>query len=199
MSPLRRRLKSESQRRPAAMRICMAIEAGVIGRAQACNSQIEEGTNPALVAEAGRVRKFPLRRVERGLGLAQECFVQARHVLVRRVAHRGVVAVNVQHGRVAFAGNRLSKRKTRVSPRVRRGWPEPSSEPEVDDQSGRAQGRYAEEAKQEDAWEEFFQSVRADHLLQAAQHAHVLAYEKSPHLLRPDCCEDADGGEVGGE
>jgi len=47
------------------------------------------------VAQAGREGKFALRDVKRSFGVTQSLIVETRYIFERRVAHRGVVAINI--------------------------------------------------------------------------------------------------------
>jgi hypothetical protein len=47
------------------------------------------------MAQAGREREFALGDVKGGLSVAEKAVVQTSHVFERRVAHGGVVSVDV--------------------------------------------------------------------------------------------------------
>ena len=57
--------------------------------------RIDQQANKTFVTETGCESKFALRDVEGRLGVAQKSIMQASHVLERRVAHRGVVTIDV--------------------------------------------------------------------------------------------------------
>ena len=67
---------------------------------RAIDLAVNQQTDETLVAEAGREGQLALRHIERSLGITEWTIVQTRHVFVGRVAHRGVVAINVEcaHG-----------------------------------------------------------------------------------------------------
>jgi Tfp pilus assembly protein PilX len=56
---------------------------------------VNEQTNQTRVTEAGSERQFALRYIESGLRIAEWSIVQTRDFLIRRVAHRRVITINV--------------------------------------------------------------------------------------------------------
>ena len=52
-------------------------------------------TDQALVAQAGSERQLPLSHIKSSASFTKRTTVEARYVFVRRIAHRGVVAINV--------------------------------------------------------------------------------------------------------
>src|ERR1044071_3180160 len=61
---------------------------------------LDEQPQEPLMAQAGREGKFALRDVERRFCVTQPPIVETRHVFKRRVAHRGVVTIDIKssHG-----------------------------------------------------------------------------------------------------
>lgn len=47
------------------------------------------------MAQARRERQLSLRHIKRGLGVTERAIMQPRHVFIGRIAHRGVVTVDV--------------------------------------------------------------------------------------------------------
>ncbi len=64
--------------------------------ARSINLTIDQQPHESFMPQAWRERQLPLRHIKGGLGRAQTSVVQPRRILVRRVAHRGVIAINVQ-------------------------------------------------------------------------------------------------------
>ena len=56
---------------------------------------INQQTDETLMAQAGCERHLPLRHIKRSSGITERAIVQTSHVFVRRVGHRGVVAIDV--------------------------------------------------------------------------------------------------------
>lgn len=56
---------------------------------------VNKQTDETLMAQARRERQLALRYIKRCLCFAERTIVQTRDVFVRRVAHRGVVAIDV--------------------------------------------------------------------------------------------------------
>lgn len=64
-------------------------------QARPINLAIDKESNKPFVAQAGSERQFALGNVERRLGVAQLLVVEPRHVLVGRIAHGGVITIEV--------------------------------------------------------------------------------------------------------
>ena len=65
-------------------------------KTRAIDLAINEQPHEPLVAQAGRERKFALRDVERRLRVTQPLVVETRHIFKRRVAHRSVIAIDIE-------------------------------------------------------------------------------------------------------
>ena len=65
-------------------------------QSRAIDLTVDQETNQTLVAQARREGQFALRDVERGFRIAEWLIVQPRDVFVRRVAHRGVITIDVE-------------------------------------------------------------------------------------------------------
>ena len=68
---------------------------------RAIDLTVDQQTDQAVMAQAGSKRQLSLRHIERGLGIAEWTVMEASHVFVRRVAHRGVITINVECAHLA--------------------------------------------------------------------------------------------------
>ena len=95
-------------------------------KARAINLAVDEQTNETFVTEHRREGKLALRAVKRGGSFAERLAVNARYVLVRRVAHGRVIAIEIQRAhrakmisRPRFRGGRVPGSMPRQCPELR--------------------------------------------------------------------------------
>ena len=57
---------------------------------------VDEQTDQPFMAQTGSERDFALRYIESRFCVAESLIVQARAILVRRIAHRSVIAIDIE-------------------------------------------------------------------------------------------------------